>query len=357
MGFYHPSTIVKDAQRHGLKVLPVDVSVSEWLCTVEPISHRRHGDTENLLNFDFRLLTQEKLHAGQSQNAKGKRRNCPNGQRSTANGLATDDPRPKTDDLALRLGLCYARGVREEGDHALVSARAQQPFASIDDLVRRVPELRRNELITLAEIGALNAVPTSEFRVSSNSEPGTRNSKLSVHRRSALWQVERATRPVGPLLSSEEEHGVFAEENCSPLAAMTREERLIADFHGTGLTTGPHPMAYCRNQMRSMGVLSAAELQQARHGRHVRAAGCVICRQRPGTAKGFVFLSLEDETGIANAIVMPDLFDQYRFELVSEKFLVVEGMLQNQDGVVSVKAERIAPLHVTAAETTSHDFH
>ncbi|HZU23096.1 MAG TPA: OB-fold nucleic acid binding domain-containing protein, partial [Terriglobales bacterium] len=161
----------------------------------------------------------------------------------------------------------------------------------------------------------------------------------------------------GPLLNGNDEAGVFAQQHASPLAPMTQEERLIADFRGTGLTTGPHPMAYRREQMRSLGVLSATELQRARHGKHVKAAGCVICRQRPGTAKGFVFLSLEDETGIANAIVMPDLFDQYRFELVSEKFLLVEGMLQNQHGVVSVKAERIAPLHITAAETTSHDFY
>ncbi len=291
MGFYHPSTIVKDAQRHGLRVLPVDVSVSQWLCTVEA--------------------------AGTAQ---------------------AHHP-------ALRLGLCYARGLREEAGRALVQAREQQRFTSIDDVARRVPELRRNELITLAEIGALNALPD---RVAS---------REANHRRSAVWQVERASRPAGPLLNGNDEAGVFAQQHASPLAPMTQEERLIADFRGTGLTTGPHPMAYRREQMRSLGVLSATELQRARHGKHVKAAGCVICRQRPGTAKGFVFLSLEDETGIANAIVMPDLFDQYRFELVSEKFLLVEGMLQNQDGVVSVKAERIAPLHITAAETTSHDFY
>ena len=339
MGFYHPSTIVKDAQRHGLRVLPVDVSVSEWLCTTEK----------------------------PMQNAKCKMQNCAADDRPEDSGSATND-------FALRLGLCYARGVREEAGQALVRAREQRPFVSIDDLVRRVPELRRNELITLAEIGALNQLPlghsdesSEEGSISLPSSSGAiwipcRSAPRNVktHRRSALWNVERATRPAGPLLGNnneEEAHGIFAEENSSPLAPMTREERLIADFHGTGLTTGPHPMACRRDEMRSMGVLSAVELQRTRHGKHVKAAGCVICRQRPGTAKGFVFLSLEDETGIANAIVMPDMFDQYRFELVSEKFLLVEGMLQNQDGVVSVKAERIAPLQITAAETTSHDFH
>ena len=138
---------------------------------------------------------------------------------------------------------------------------------------------------------------------------------------------------------------------------MTPEERLVADYRGTGLTVGAHPMAYRRREMQRLGVRSALELTRIPHGRHVKAAGCVICRQRPGTASGFVFLSLEDETGIANAIVTPDLFEQYRFELVSERFLLVEGVLQNQDGVVSVKASRIRPLNVTAAETSSHDFH
>ena len=150
---------------------------------------------------------------------------------------------------------------------------------------------------------------------------------------------------------------MFAGEDHAPLAPMTSEERLVADFHGTGMTVGPHPMAYRRAEMRGLGILSAMELERLPHGKHVKAAGCVICRQRPGTAKGFIFLSLEDETGIANAIVTPDLFDKYRFELVSERFLLIEGVLQNQDSVVSVKAERIMPLSITAAQTTSHDFH
>jgi error-prone DNA polymerase len=138
---------------------------------------------------------------------------------------------------------------------------------------------------------------------------------------------------------------------------MNNEERIVADYAGTGLTVGPHPMAYQRADLRRQGVLTAVELETAPNGKWVKAAGCVIARQRPGTAHGFVFLSLEDETGIANAIITPDLFDKYRIELVSVRFMLVEGVLQHQDNVISVRAQRISPLEFTAAQTSSHDFH
>jgi error-prone DNA polymerase len=138
---------------------------------------------------------------------------------------------------------------------------------------------------------------------------------------------------------------------------MNHEERLVADFRGTGLTVGPHPMAYKRAWLNAMGIRRASELRDLPTGKRLRIGGCVITRQRPGTAKGFVFLSLEDETGVANAIVRPDLFHQHRLLLTSERFLAVEGILQNQDNVISVRAERVQPLFVTDAATSSHDFH
>jgi len=173
--------------------------------------------------------------------------------------------------------------------------------------------------------------------------------------------VEQAVRSAGPLLD-----GIPETDTTSPLAAMTPEERLVADFHGTGLTTGPHPMAYRRADLKRARVLSALELAQAPHGCYVRTAGCVIARQRPGTAKGFVFLSLEDETGISNAIISPNVLEQSRVLLLSDKFLLLEGRLQNQDGVISVKVDHVAPLReayatqavdITDAEVRSHDFH
>jgi error-prone DNA polymerase len=252
------------------------------------------------------------------------------------------------------------RGLREAAAQALVRERSLAPFQSIHDMTRRVPELRKDELTTLAEIGALNSINDSpqkhrdtEKSSSKKSPSLLRSSNLnSLHRRDALWQVEKAVRRSGPLLEE------FPEPDApSPLNRMTNEERLVADFHGTGMTVGPHPMAYRRAEMQALGIHPASSLKSIPSGRRLRIGGCVIARQRPGTAKGFVFLSLEDETGIANAIVNPDLIQDNRILLVSSRFLMVEGILQNQDNVISVKAERVLPLDVTHAETSSHDFH
>jgi len=316
MGFYHPSTIVKDAQRHGLKMLPMDATRSDWKCTLE-------GHT----------------------------------------GVAGES-------IAVRLGLKYARGLREPTGQALVRERSLAPFASIQDLARRVPELRKDELTTLAEIGAFNTVGDSpqshrdpEKNMGNNShcvDLDQNNSSASLrlrggrafHRRDALWQVERAVRWSGPLLDELPEL-----DGGSPLTAMTDEERLVADFRATGMTVGPHPMQYRRAEMQKMGIYRACDLAQLPNGRRLRVGGCVIARQRPGTAKGMMFMSLEDETGIANAIFNPDLLQKNRVLLISERFLMVEGILQNQDNVIHIRAEKVSPLSVTRAETVSHDFH
>jgi error-prone DNA polymerase len=253
---------------------------------------------------------------------------------------------------ALRLGLRYVRGLREEAAQALVRQRNLAPFTSIHDLIHRVPELRKDELDVLGEIGALNSVSSFEFPALSSShwKPETGNRKL--HRRDALWQIERSVRRSGPLLDE-----LSQPDSGSPLTPMNPEERLVADFRGTGLTVGPHPMAYHRARMDAIGVRKASDLAALPNGKYLRIGGCVIARQRPGTAKGFVFLSLEDETGVANAIIMPDLFQKNRLLVTSEQFLMVEGILQNQDNVVSVKARRVMSLSITQAETSSHDFH
>jgi error-prone DNA polymerase len=304
MGFYRPATLVKDAQRHGLKVLPVDVTKSEWNCTLEAVSHQSPAfdNLNNLNNF------------------------------------------------ALRLGLLYARGLREGAAKSLIRERYLSSFTSISDLARRVPELRKAELNTLAEIGALNTVVSHQSGFSQR--PTANGQRPTLHRRDALWQVERAVRHSGPLLDSLPEP-----DSTSPLRPMNAEERLVADFRGTGLTAGPHPMAYHRARMHSLGVRLASELGQLPNGRPIRIAGCVIARQRPGTAKGFVFLSLEDETGVANAILHPEIFQKNRLLVSSAQFLIVEGILQNLDNVISVRANRVAPIDITKAATTSHDFY
>jgi error-prone DNA polymerase len=273
MGFYSPQTLVKDAQRHGLRFKPVDVAHSQWVCTIE--------------------------HHQEQQ--------------------------------WVRLGFNYIKGFREDTARAIAAARERDSFTGIRDLVRRVPGLHKEALNRLAEIGALNSLEVMD-------------------RREALWQSELALRPVTDLLDPD------PESEPSPLAPMDAIERLHADFRNTGLSIGPHPMSFQRERMNRLGVIPAAGIRLVRDGVLVRIAGCVICRQRPGTAKGFLFLSLEDETGISNAIVRPDLFDAERTMLVSAPYLIVEGLLQNQDGVVSVKAERVRPIDTSLAPAASHDF-
>jgi error-prone DNA polymerase len=349
MGFYIAATLVKDAQRHGLKIKPIDVTCSDWLCTLETI-----GETIE-------------------ENAPGAA--SPASLASSAS-LASPASAPEKSSghsgrFAVRLGLRFVKGLRAETASELLRQRALEPFASIDDLELRVPAIHKSELVTLAEVGALNFIPGEHGR--------------GTHRRDALWQIERAARRAGPLLEStgaierqdefsdhsvertetagepvslfEPPAGTAPGETHSPLLQMTPEERLVADFHGTGMTVGPHPMAFNRRQMKKYGVRSAIELRDLPNGSEVRIAGGVIARQRPGTANGFVFLSIEDETGIANAVITPQLFDQHHVLVVHQQFLLIDGELQNQDGVVSVKAARIRPLRITRAKTISHDFH
>jgi error-prone DNA polymerase len=275
MGFYHPSTLIKDAQRHGLRVKPVDVTRSDWPCTLEP----------------------------------------------------------EQESFVLRLGLRYVRGLRQTAAQALVEERERAPFHSIAELAARVPQLNKSDLAMLAKIGALNNVGCENV-AAEISPPQSR-----LHRRDALWQSQKAAQPAGPLLKKIPER-----DAPSPLAPMNDQERLLADYDGTGVTVGPHPMFYRRQELRRRGIASAAELRQIRDGKFVRAAGLVITRQRPGTAKGLIFLSLEDETGIANVIVQPELYAQDPLLVIHEKFVLVEGRVQNRDQIVHVQAQRIMPL-------------
>jgi error-prone DNA polymerase len=313
MGFYAPAVLVKDAQRHGLKIRPIDIQVSEWPCTVEyeDLSPQREFVTQSVTN---------SLHAA-PLNSKLQTLNSPS-------------PAP-----TLRLGLGYARGLRQQVGRAMVAVRRTNgPFQSVDDLALRVPALNKKEITLLANIGALNNVTGIG------------------HRRDALWQVERAGKPEGPLLTHT---GALLKDppDPSPLQQMTPEERLVADYSGTGLTTGKHPMSYRRAELHAQNVLTAEDLRRCRDGQWVRAAGCIIARQRPGTAKGFVFLSMEDETGIANIIVTPQIYEQNQVIVTRSRFLLVEGPLQNQDNVIHVKAARLTALSDRAIETRSHDFH
>ncbi len=285
MGFYTPATIVKDAQRHGLKIKPVCVSQSDWRCTV-------------------------------------------------------------VDDNTVRLGFCVLNGLRQEHADELVRQREAQQFDSLDDFKRRVP-FSKDELRTFAELGALNC--------------------FAEHRRAAMWDVEETLHD--DLLAKNVVEALAAASAClsdstfdtnaattSPLAPMTLPERVKADYETMNLTTGPHPMKLLRESLPN--IWRAIDLSYARHGSIIQIAGNVICRQRPGTAKGFVFISLEDETGVSNAIVEPDLFEHFRLVITEEAFLLIEGEVQNSNNVVLIKARQIRPLtHEQLVGSESHDFH
>lgn len=229
------------------------------------------------------------------------------------------------------------RSFRQATAEAVLESRRERSFSSIADLTMRVPQLSKSDLRMLATVGALNPIV---------------GPAVSAHRRDALWQVQKYGSRVPALLEGDVE-----QDQASPLKQMDTEERLIADYHGTGMTIGPHPIAYRRQELRQMGIVSASELRKLPHNRPAIAAGCVITRQRPGTAKGLIFLTLEDETGHANIIVMPDVYRADSMAVLHERFVRVEGRVQNQDGIVHLKAERVLPLSVSAAETQSHDFH
>jgi error-prone DNA polymerase len=343
MGFYHPATLVKDAQRHGVRFSPIDVQVSDWTCRVEDDGSVRLG-----------LMY-----------VKGLREDA--GRRIAEAKLRTSNVELQTSDTSFACLPAEAQALAPPKPWRRREGGGLARFSSIDDLVHRTA-LRQEEARTLAEIGAL--------------------ASFGGDRRTALWQAERAGRPAGPLLDGERDDDEAvgqrpkAEGNASvpdaagppsellrpaasglrpdgssPLPSMSLLDRVRADYDGTGLTIGPHPMALARPSLATRGVQRASDLPRGRPGRRVRVAGAVITRQRPGTAKGFVFLSLEDETGIANIIVNPDVFAIYKRVIVDEPYLLVEGTLQNQDGAVSVKADRVEGLKHTGPAVDSHDFH
>jgi DNA polymerase III alpha subunit len=520
MGFYHPATLVKDAQRHGVRFAPIDVQQSDWECRVEPDGRVRLGlmYVNGLRQEVGKLIasgdrgpgagdrgpgTGSSVVRGLGSSEMGANRNVPvelatvifdrcpkcgcddrsmiegtpNGtffcnicahewrtdceasndssmaSRTPISESRTPDPSPRSPEperateLPSNFSQCsrgptparppsagsrLGRAAGAATDPQVPGFRSPVPgprppvpgprFASIEDLIARTG-LRRDELATLAEIGALNA--------------------FGHDRRSALWQIERAAKPPGELFESVDrdagvrgsglgirdqavvptgveiattdaldskphvnqvtladdaassheprtanpdpripmtaraselrtpnpESRIPAAERApdpripnpesrrdSPLRPMTQSERLMADYAGTSLTIGPHPLALRRGELAMRGVLRARDLPHDRHGRRVRVVGAVITRQRPGTAKGFVFLTLEDETGIANIIVRPDLFSEQRAAIVGEPYLLVEGTLQIQEGVTSIKAERVLPLSGAGPDPQSHDF-
>lgn len=230
-----------------------------------------------------------------------------------------------------RLGLRFVKGLRKEAGEAIEREQGKRPFRCVDDLTRRC-RLRREELDVLAEVGALGS--------------------LGLTRRAALWQAAQAARPAGEMFEEEDRRGPYAP---NPLPEMSPYDETLADYAGTGLTVGPHPLEHLRPSLDRQRIVPAARLSACAHGQRVRTAGSVTVRQRPGTAKGLLFLTLEDETGMSQALVTPDLLQANRQLIVGSPGLVVEGILQKKDGTLSLKAERFWRLSEIAA-APSHDF-
>ena len=323
MGFYHPASLVKDAQRRGVRFHPIDVQQSNWLCEVEE---------DGAIRIGLMYVNGLRKEMGQAMAAFDRTKTLAPPLLCAKCG-SDDDSMIEIVRDSRSARTCFCNTCAHEWT---IQLRPVGRFTSIEDVVGRTG-LRRDELTTLADIGALNA--------------------FTDERRSALWQVERAVRPAGELFEEGGEGGrEQGEGGASSLPTMNDDERLRSDYAGMGLTIGPHPMALRRDDLAQRGVMRASDLPQARDGRRVRVAGMVITRQRPGTAKGFVFLTLEDETGISNIIVRPDLFDRERMTVIRQPFLLVEGVLQHQDGVMSVKAERLHGID-GGASVDAHDFY
>ncbi len=430
LGFYHPATLIKDAQRHGVRFLPVDVQQSTWrchitadgavrlgFCMVEGLREEVGRKLEGTLNAERRTLNVERRTTNAERGTANTGCDTSHGE-GVAAGLVrraadlvcpkcgADDPSMfeidvHVDGRHVYCGVCAhdweeqnaerrtpnaERGAadvgRQAGESESTATVATLRFPSLDALVAATG-IRRDELNTLASLGALNG--------------------FGVDRRGALWAAERAVRPAGDLFAHLDEEapvrfgragspprlrsghapypaadalpnaqgpGPTADlsrrshsdseqakaEGGSPLAPMTPMERIVADYRGSGVTIGPHPMALRRADLRLRGVLRSDELARTRGGRRVRVAGAVITRQRPGTAKGMVFLTLEDEAGLANIVIRPDVFDRQRRLIMQAPFLVVEGVLQQQQGVTAVRAERVMGVTGDQPRTPSHDF-
>jgi len=283
LGFYSAATLVKDAERHGVCVLPIDVTRSEWRCTLED--------------------------GGES-------------------GWAP----------IVRIGLRYVRGLSAETGARVANAQAASAFSSLADFAARVAP-KRNELEALAEAGALAGIDAR-----------------AAARRSALWQVGALERDPRSLFAGIPPPDAEAP---SPLEELDALETTLADYRSTGLTTGPHVMAHLRPALTQRGVLSAAELRGVPNGRFVRVAGHVIVRQRPGSAKGFCFVTLEDETGTLNGVFTPDQFERLRGPLHAAPLLELAGPVQNVDGVIHVRVREVRPLSALARgqAPSSHDYH
>ncbi len=306
MGFYAPGTLVEDAKRHGVDVRPIDLTRSSWDHVLEMADGRVLVPNDGTVAW---------------------------GPRCAPSAMTGKDR------VAVRLGVRLIRGLGAKARRVLEQALTAGPFTSVENAVDRV-DLDRSAWRRLAEAGAFDTMFAHE--------PADRR------RRVALWEVLAATRgpqlPLAPMR---------AQPVPAQLPALAPVELTEADYRMTGLSLAGHPVSHLRTILAPNGVLTAREaLKLGRDGQKVAVAGLVICRQRPGTAKGFVFLTLEDETGMINVIVTPDRFEAHALLISTSPLLLIRGVLQVEGMVVNIRARQFRKLELGAGEkhARGHDF-
>jgi error-prone DNA polymerase len=312
MGFYAPAQLVQDARRHGVEVRNVDVTVSEWDCTLEKVG----SETTFPTRAGFDVIAREKSSL-----------TLLSPTRAGFDAIAREKS-----SLTLRLGLRIIAGLKEDSVKRIVSVRAQQPFAHVADLAHRA-RLDRRDLTALAAAGALSC--------------------LAGHRHDAVWEVAGVEK-LPPILAGT----TFAEADPA-LPAPTEGQDIVADYRTLGLTLGRHPLALLRDQLQKKRLVTATDIARTPHGRIGRTAGIVIGRQRPDTTSGVVFVTLEDETGAVNVIVWRDLFDRQRRELLGSRLMAVYGRVEREGDVVHLIAGRLVDLTpmLGSLPARSRDFH
>jgi len=381
MGFYSPSTLVRDALRHGVRVLPVDLAKSSWDCTLEPptANEVERGNNPEEGSAAERACRAEQppgegCGASESEYSEPTtaRSRRPASVLSRGGADAVGDGASESEysepttarsrrpasvlsrggadavgdgALSLRLGLRYVQGLGGKSREVLEEAwRTGGPFTSIEDVCQR-SRLGWKSLQVLARAGAFES--------------------LCPGRRQALWKVLALARtgkelPLTKALNQQaysQEERKHKEEQIIP--PMSQLEETVEDYNTLGMSAGRHPMTFYRAWVARQGMKSCNELTEEENGEHLTVAGGVICRQRPETAKGFVFLTLEDETGMANVVIRPQLFEDYRHVILNSNFLAVTGRLQLEQGVVNVIAEHVAglPALLGNPDFPSRNFH
>jgi error-prone DNA polymerase len=315
MGFYSPSQLIRDARAHGVRVLPADVNFSGWDCRLEEVEGRGSGVGSREDSSRFKVQS-SKLEDNDTE-------------------VLSTEYLVQSTEHSLRLGLRVLTGIPEAAAKRVETVRKGGPFSSLDDFVRRTG-LSQAVVSKLAEADAF--------------------SSLAIDRRAALWQAlgqERKAKQM-PLLA-----GLADDEPEAQLPPMPMVEQVFADYRTSGLSLKAHPISFFREHLNKMRVTPAGELNQTRDGRHLRVAGIVLLRQRPGTAKGITFATIEDETGLANLVIRPEIWERYYAAARRSAAWVAHGCLENKEGVIHLVVNRLEDLsHLLGGlKTESRDFH